>query len=87
MLQSAEPVQVLEAAVIGMAHPKWTERPLLVVVTHPGRQPSKDELLGYFQVCSLRRSHAVECLLRSFTCGWIGWLQYQEQTPTLRPVR
>lgn len=36
---------------IGVPHPKWTERPLLVVVTHPGRQPSKDELLKYFQVC------------------------------------
>ena len=45
-------MQVLEAAVIGVPHPKWTERPLLVVVPHPGRQPSKDELLGYFQVSS-----------------------------------
>ena len=36
---------------IGMPHPKWTERPLLVVVLQPGKQPSKEEILGYFQVC------------------------------------
>lgn len=35
---------------IGVPHLKWTERPLLVVVPQPGKQPSKDELLAYFQV-------------------------------------
>ncbi|CAK0787064.1 hypothetical protein CVIRNUC_010280 [Coccomyxa viridis] len=40
---------VLEAAVVGVPHPKWTERPLLVVVPQPGKQPSKDELLSYFK--------------------------------------
>ena len=49
---SCAAVQVMEAAVIGVPHPKWTERPLLVVVLQPGKQPSKEELLGYFQVCS-----------------------------------
>jgi fatty-acyl-CoA synthase len=38
---------VAEAAVIGVPHPRWDERPLLVVVPKPGRTPSKDELLGY----------------------------------------
>jgi fatty-acyl-CoA synthase len=38
---------VAEAAVIGIAHPKWDERPLLVVVPKPGKQPSKDELLAF----------------------------------------
>lgn len=47
---SCAAVQVMEAAVIGVPHPKWTERPLLVVVLQPGKQPSKEELLGYFQV-------------------------------------
>lgn len=39
---------VAEAAVIGMPHPKWAERPLLVIVAAAGKQPAKDELLGYF---------------------------------------
>lgn len=38
---------VAEAAVIGVAHPKWDERPLLVVVRKPGKEPSKDDILGY----------------------------------------
>jgi acyl-CoA synthetase (AMP-forming)/AMP-acid ligase II len=40
---------VAEAAVIGVHHPKWDERPLLVVVPKKGRQPTKDDLLGFMQ--------------------------------------
>ncbi|MDH3847389.1 MAG: AMP-binding protein, partial [Gammaproteobacteria bacterium] len=39
---------VAEAAVIGVAHPKWTERPLLVVVRSEGEDVSKEEMLAYF---------------------------------------
>ena len=39
---------VAEAAVIGVAHPKWTERPLLVVTRAEGQEVDKDELLAYF---------------------------------------
>ena len=39
---------VAEAAVIGVAHPKWTERPLLVVTMAEGQEVSKEELLAYF---------------------------------------
>jgi 3-(methylthio)propionyl---CoA ligase len=39
---------VAEAAVIGVAHPKWTERPLLVVTRAEGQDVGKDELLAYF---------------------------------------
>jgi len=39
---------VAEAAVIGVAHPKWTERPLLVVVLAEAQEVSKEELLAYF---------------------------------------
>ncbi|MDH3576622.1 MAG: 3-(methylthio)propionyl-CoA ligase [Gammaproteobacteria bacterium] len=39
---------VAEAAVIGVAHPKWTERPLLVVVRAEGQNVGKEELLKYF---------------------------------------
>jgi fatty-acyl-CoA synthase len=38
---------VAEAAVIGVAHSKWDERPLLVIVPKPGRSPSRDEMLAY----------------------------------------
>jgi fatty-acyl-CoA synthase len=40
---------VAEAAVIGIAHPKWTERPLLVVVKAEGQDVSKDELLAFYE--------------------------------------
>jgi fatty-acyl-CoA synthase len=40
---------VAEAAVIGVAHPKWTERPLLVVVRTEDGKADKDELLAYFK--------------------------------------
>jgi fatty-acyl-CoA synthase len=39
---------VAEAAVIGVAHPKWTERPLLVVVRAEGQEVSKEDMLGWF---------------------------------------
>ena len=38
---------VAEAAVIGVPHPKWQERPLLVVVRKQGKDVSRDELLGF----------------------------------------
>ncbi len=38
---------VLEAAVIGIAHPKWDERPLLVVLKKEGQEVSKEELLQF----------------------------------------
>ena len=37
-----------DAAVIGVAHPKWDERPLLVAVAAPGESPSEEELLSFF---------------------------------------
>ncbi len=39
---------VAEAAVIGVYHPKWGERPLLLVVPKPNSEVAKDELLGFF---------------------------------------
>jgi len=38
---------VSEAAVIGVRHPKWDERPLLIVVLKPGERAGKDEILQY----------------------------------------
>ena len=40
---------VAQAAVIGVAHPKWDERPLLVVVRKPGAQLERDELLQFYE--------------------------------------
>ena len=39
---------VMEAAVIGVAHPKWDERPLLVVVRKEGATVTRDELLAFY---------------------------------------
>lgn len=41
--------KVAEAAVIGVAHPKWDERPLLIVVAKEGETPTKDEILRYME--------------------------------------
>ena len=38
---------VAEAAVIGVVHPKWDERPLLVIVKKEGRDPGRDEILHF----------------------------------------
>jgi fatty-acyl-CoA synthase len=38
---------VAEAAVIGVHHPKWDERPLLVVVRRPGANVTKEDLLRH----------------------------------------
>ena len=40
---------VAEAAVIGVKHPKWDERPLLIVVPKDGHHPDKDEVLEYLK--------------------------------------
>ncbi|HUC64462.1 MAG TPA: 3-(methylthio)propionyl-CoA ligase [Stellaceae bacterium] len=40
---------VAEAAVIGVAHPKWDERPLLIVQRKPGAAVTREELLAFYQ--------------------------------------
>ena len=40
---------VLQAACIGVLHPKWDERPLLVVVRRPGMDVSREELLAFYE--------------------------------------
>jgi fatty-acyl-CoA synthase len=41
--------KVAEAAVIGLRHPKWDERPLLVVVPKKDQTATREELLGFLQ--------------------------------------
>jgi fatty-acyl-CoA synthase len=38
---------VAEAAVIGLPHPKWSERPLLIVLREPGSEVDAEAVLGY----------------------------------------
>ena len=38
---------VLMAAVIGLRHPKWDERPVMFIVTKPGQTVDKAEILAY----------------------------------------
>ena len=40
---------VAEAAVVGVRHPKWDERPLLLVVRKPGAQLTREEMLSFFE--------------------------------------
>ena len=39
---------VAQAAAIAIAHPKWQERPLLVVVLKPGAAATREEILEFF---------------------------------------
>ena len=52
---------LLEAAVIGAAHPKWDERPVLVAVKAEGADPSPEELIAYFdgKIASWQKPDAV----------------------------
>src|SRR3954470_5025223 len=41
--------KVAEAAVVGVKHPKWDERPLLVIVLKKDQAASRDEILRFMQ--------------------------------------
>ena len=40
---------VAEAAVIGIPHPKWQERPLLIIVKKADRETNKAEILAWLE--------------------------------------
>ena len=40
---------VAEAAVIGVHHPKWDERPLLIIVRKPGMDVTREEMLKFYE--------------------------------------
>src|SRR6266568_4900904 len=39
---------IAEAAVIGVRHPKWDERPLVIAVRKPGASVTREDLLGFY---------------------------------------
>ena len=41
--------KIAEAAVIGVPHPKWSERPLACVVVKPGESLTKEEVLAHIE--------------------------------------
>src|SRR5262249_27620979 len=41
--------KVAEAAVIGVKHPKWDERPLLVIVLKQDQAATRDEILAFMR--------------------------------------
>jgi fatty-acyl-CoA synthase len=41
--------KVAEAAVIGVKHPKWDERPLLIIVLKNGQTATKDDILSFMR--------------------------------------
>jgi 3-(methylthio)propionyl---CoA ligase len=40
---------IAEAAVIGVKHPKWDERPIVVAVKKPGKEVTREELLKFYE--------------------------------------
>jgi fatty-acyl-CoA synthase len=40
---------VAEAAVIGVHHPKWDERPLLIIQLKQGQQATREDILKYME--------------------------------------
>ena len=46
-------MQVAEAAVIAIPHPKWDERPLLIVVPVEGSQLTASDMLSFLKVPDL----------------------------------
>ena len=40
---------VAMAACVGMPHPKWDERPIVVVVRRPGQELTREELLAFYE--------------------------------------
>ena len=37
------------AACIGMKHPKWDERPIIIVTKKPSKDVTKEELLAFYE--------------------------------------
>jgi fatty-acyl-CoA synthase len=40
---------IVEAAVIGVRHPKWDERPIVVAIKKPGTSVTREDLLKFYE--------------------------------------
>lgn len=61
-------MQVAEAAVIAAPHPKWTERPLLIVVRAEGSQLTKDQMLQFLDVSPGPSNPVLHSVQESLCC-------------------
>lgn len=70
---------VAQAAVIGVAHPKWDERPLLLITPKPGATPDPKDILASFKgkIANWWTPDAVE-VVESFPIGGTGKIQKAE---------
>jgi acyl-CoA synthetase (AMP-forming)/AMP-acid ligase II len=67
---------VASAAVIGVKHPKWQERPLLFVVRKPGRSLEREEILAYLSTQVARLCMPDEVIfLEALPLGGTGKVQ------------
>jgi len=67
---------VAAAAVIGVKHPKWQERPLLFVVRKQGRTLEREEILGFLSTQVARLCVPDEVIfLESLPVGGTGKVQ------------
>ena len=74
---------IMEAAVIGIFHPKWDERPLLILVKNDNKEVTKDEILSFLKdkIASWWMPNAVEFVdsLPHTATGKIQKLALREQ--------
>jgi acyl-CoA synthetase (AMP-forming)/AMP-acid ligase II len=70
---------VAQAAVIGVAHPKWDERPLLLITPKPGTTPNMSDILAFFKgkVANWWTPDEV-IVMESFPIGGTGKIQKGE---------
>ena len=76
----------MEAAVIAIPHPKWDERPLLIVVPHSaGPPPTPEDVLAFMQVGSYKTLVWLKCqpsnYVHVYSISWHAWegLEYLQQ--------
>ncbi len=61
---------VANAAVIGVLHPKWDERPLLIIEPKPGAQPTKESVLKFPGRQDRQMVDAGRCRVRRKDPAW-----------------
>ena len=60
---------------IGLPHPKWVERPLLLVVPRPGQQPTKDAILAHLKVSCCSGWTQLTAVMQHCTANQSVWLE------------